>query len=319
LITTIEIAQPTTGIESTKKEHLKVKGTETRRLNTTMRSLFPIFLTLQAINVTFSFGFSGTPMLKSTSSCRSTFLHAKKKESDTSNRPQNEFSRPINVDAVLMPRRRRNYVTSIEAKSTELSDLSERFHLPSIAKLEAELTLLIDSPGRRRTGTSGSSDDTLYVEGTIESSLTQTCVRTNEDFEVDLQLNFFAAVRAISWSDREVLDNLFDDRGGMEDSKSSNYQSRGVNKSKKKKRERGNANKQQGRNLDDLGMMELQNLMTDLDYFERDEENDLIEDDAVYKDGILDGGELVAQIFRSKLDPYPKKPGSEPVKMSIQG
>jgi len=65
--------------------------------------------------------------------------------------------------------------------------------------------------------------------------------------------------------------------------------------------------------------MELQNLMTDLDYFERDEENDLIEDDAVYKDGILDGGELVAQIFRSKLDPYPKKPGSEPVKMSIQG
>merc|ERR1712224_473677 len=106
---------------------------------------------------------------------------------------------------------------------------------------------------------------------------------------------------------------------GMEDSKSSNYQSRKTsNKNNKKSSKKRNSKNQQGKNLDEMGMLELQNLMTDLDFIE-DEDNNLIEDDAIYMDGILDAGELVAQIFRSKLDPYPKKPGSSPIRISISG
>ena len=49
-------------------------------------------------------------------------------------------------------------------------------------------------------------------------------------------------------------------------------------------------------------------------------EDDVVEDESVFaSDGILDIGELVAQMFRLKLDPYPKKPGSEPVRYSITG
>jgi len=39
--------------------------------------------------------------------------------------------------------------------------------------------------------------------------------------------------------------------------------------------------------------------------------DEIIEDESCFcTDGIVDCGEIVAQMFRSKLDPYPKKPGS---------
>ena len=51
-----------------------------------------------------------------------------------------------------------------------------------------------------------------------------------------------------------------------------------------------------------------------------DDDEEVIEDLAIFgNDGILDSGELVAQSFRLKLDPYPKKPGTEAVTYSITG
>ena len=61
----------------------------------------------------------------------------------------------------------------------------------------------------------------------------------------------------------------------------------------------------------------LQDMLTD---FEVSEEDDLVEDEAVMgRDGVLDAGELVAQLFRLKLDPYPKKPGTKPIRLSFSG
>ena len=65
-------------------------------------------------------------------------------------------------------------------------------------------------------------------------------------------------------------------------------------------------------NMDEMGLKELQNMMNEFDI-----EDDIIEDEAVYKDGMLDLGELVAQIFRVKLDPFPKKPGTKPIDMEF--
>jgi hypothetical protein len=47
---------------------------------------------------------------------------------------------------------------------------------------------------------------------------------------------------------------------------------------------------------------------------------DIMEDEGILgEDGIFDVGELVAQMFRVKLDPYPKKPGTTPVSYTITG
>ena len=46
----------------------------------------------------------------------------------------------------------------------------------------------------------------------------------------------------------------------------------------------------------------------------------LMEDQAIYPvGGQMDLGELVAQLFWLQLDPYPKKPGTQPVRRSISG
>lgn len=64
--------------------------------------------------------------------------------------------------------------------------------------------------------------------------------------------------------------------------------------------------------MDEMGMKELQNMMKDFDI-----EDEVIEDAAVYDNGMLDLGELVAQIFRVKLDPFPKMPDSKPIDMEF--
>jgi len=48
---------------------------------------------------------------------------------------------------------------------------------------------------------------------------------------------------------------------------------------------------------------------------------DLVEDEAVYSlsSEQLDVGELIAQTFWLQLDPYPKKPGTDPVVWEISG
>ena len=225
-------------------------------------------------------------------------------------RPDNEFSRSINVQAVLGAVRRnsRDYLFDIEATTEELDALSKRFKLSKISKLKADLTLKRSSSQTN----SNQQDDTVHVEGHIMSTLTQTCVRTNEDFEVDLNFDLFAVVKSLSEDGRRAEDDLLS-LGGMEISKSNNYKSKN---SKNKKKNKSLSPK--SRNMDDLGMLELQNLMNDFDY-EDGYDSDVVEDYAVYQNGVLDAGELVSQMFRLKLDPYPKKPGSEPVSFSITG
>jgi len=67
-----------------------------------------------------------------------------------------------------------------------------------------------------------------------------------------------------------------------------------------------------GKQLDGLGMKELQDMLENFDL-----EDDVIEDDAIYSDGIVDVGELVSQLFSLKLDPYPKIPGSKVVDITF--
>jgi hypothetical protein len=86
-------------------------------------------------------------------------------------------------------------------------------------------------------------------------------------------------------------------------------------KKQKKRGRKNDVNMRDGGNLDDMRMKEIEDLLQEFDL-----EEDIIEDENIFGlDGVLDIGELVAQTFRLKLDPYPKKPGSEPVSYSITG
>merc|ERR1712150_388265 len=89
----------------------------------------------------------------------------------------------------------------------------------------------------------------------------------------------------------------------------------GKKKKGKKKRRGGRGGIDTSGSLNDLKMKEIESLLQEFDT-----EDDVFEDENVLgSDGILDVGELVSQLFRLKLDPYPKKPGSEPVSYSISG
>jgi hypothetical protein len=50
----------------------------------------------------------------------------------------------------------------------------------------------------------------VEVEGTIVAGVTQTCVRTNADFDVDLEFSLFALVRPVAplFDDLQEDDNL---------------------------------------------------------------------------------------------------------------
>jgi len=141
-------------------------------------------------------------------------------------------------------------------------------------------------------------------------------VRTNEDFNVELELEFdiVATVRP-PCSDAIGRSAYVDAPGGtcLQDGE-------GIDSNHKRKRRR---NRKEGVNhidgelqgLNEMNIEHVQDLRPDYDL-----EDDLIEDEAVYtKDGILDIGELVTQLFRLKLDPFPKKPGTNPVWYSISG
>lgn len=219
--------------------------------------------------------------------------------------PQNEFSRPIKVDNVL-GQRKRDHNIEISAKEEELEGLAKRFSLSKIQKLSAELSLCRDNIDR--------GADSVQVKGEIFATVIQTCVRTNEDFEVDLEFEMFSVVKAFG-----VRSDYDEDLGGLTqaDLEGALNAGGGSNRRKKhKKRGRKNdVNMRDGGNLDDMRMKEIEDLLQEFDL-----EEDIVEDENIFGlDGVLDIGELVAQTFRLKLDPYPKKPGSEPVSYSITG
>ena len=135
----------------------------------------------------------------------------------------------------------------------------------------------------------------VQVEGTVIAEVTQTCVRTNEDFDVDLEFPLFAIVRPIASLFDPNGDDLSELEGFFEETRS-----RG-----KKGKKKDNAVSTPERNVNEMDMAELQRILQDFDV-----EDDVVEDEAIYSmDGTIDLGELVSQLFWLKLDPYPKRPG----------
>jgi len=145
--------------------------------------------------------------------------------------------------------------------------------------------------------------DFVQVRGDVIASVTQTCVRTNEDFDIEFEFNLSVMVRACVVQGMEV--DLMEEVDGV--------RSAGTKARKKKKKAKNLG--VNGQRLDQMKIREIEDLIQGVD-----EDMEIVEDLAIMgSDGILDVGELVAQTFRLKLDPYPKKPGTEPVRYSITG
>jgi hypothetical protein len=201
--------------------------------------------------------------------------------------PPCEFSRTIQPDRIL--KIKRDYVADIQANEAERSALAGRFGLKSMDRLEASLKLR--SCGNYRTTTTNS----VEVEGTVLATVTQTCVRSNEDFIVDVEFPLYCIVHpAVPW----------------------NFMQQEEDEPDKKSKKKQNGYRPQGK-VNEMDIMELQRLLQeDVDT----DEDVLMEDEAIYAvTGLLDMGELVSQLFFLQLDPYPKKPGSGPVQTSITG
>ena len=224
-------------------------------------------------------------------------------------RPENEFSRRYRTDTVLPGgRTARDYKVSIEANEEERAALAARFRLSEIARLEANVVLRRDKSG------SAYDTDDIHMDGTVLATVTQKCVRTNEDFDVNLEFDVNAAVRPVLSTEtnddaemEEIVRALASDGGGGS----------GGGKRRNKRGGGGKRDKtiRTDRSLDDVGMKALQDMLQEFDL-----EEDVVEDEAVLgSDGYIDIGELVAQLFRLKLDPYPKKPGSKPINLSFSG
>lgn len=219
---------------------------------------------------------------------------------------QNEFSRqipPERIRARSGNRGVRDYQTTITASPEECQALAKRFDLKNIESLSANVSIRAE-PG-------GSSGSGVHVEGQIMAAVTQTCVRTSEDFPVQLEFPLYAIVRPVI--PLLMAGSFQSEEGdfGFEEESSS-----------KKRRTKNNASYRTGSSLDDLDAFELQQMLQDEISFNDDDGDDsaLMEDEAIYpKGGNIDVGELVAQIFWLSLDPYPKKPGTNPIQTSISG
>jgi hypothetical protein len=197
---------------------------------------------------------------------------------------------------------------SISATESERYALATRFRLSNITALSAELVVqpALGMEGRR------SEDNCIEARGTVSAQVKQTCVRTNEDFDVDLEFTFDTTLKAMAATSASGAMSA----GEMEALNAAAQLDSGTSRKKK-----GNNKKHsvktfkggQSTDLDTTGLESLQNIL-----MEYEVTNDIIEDESCFcTDGIVDVGEIVSQMFRSKLDPYPKKPGSVPVKYTF--
>ena len=98
----------------------------------------------------------------------------------------NEFSRIIQPARVLRRRTNGSYQISIAAKPEECQALAQRFQLSDIAALTADVTLQSEWV----TGGSG-----VEVQGTCGATVTQRCVRTNEEFSATMEFPLYCIVR----------------------------------------------------------------------------------------------------------------------------
>jgi hypothetical protein len=270
-------------------------------------------------------------------SSRTVSLHAaakKKSNSPMSILPlRNEFSRTIQPDRLLRHSSSSSatargggggFRMTLQANETECLDLARRFDggsgsvgLTSIAKLEASLTLRPESLGGNSVGLFGG----VEAQGTVTATITQTCVRTNEKFNVNLEFPLYAIVRPAvaashvvsnSYAAQEYGDDNANDAAAAA-AEPVDYRSKSNSKKKKKKSYRSS-----GGNNEIMGdLLQLQRMMQE-DISAEDDA--LVQDESIYPAGgnsFLDVGELVTQLFFLQIDPYPKKPGTSPVQRSI--
>jgi hypothetical protein len=244
---------------------------------------------------------------------------------------QNEFSRILHVDRIFQHRRRsaqtgtnhqRDHQVSVKADAEECKALAKRFDLKGLTRLEAELSF---RPATEAMATASGAGGKLPVEaeGTIEAHLTQTCVRTNEEFEIDVEFPIYAVVKPVTSNNDEDLRRLFlqeQEEEAAAEASGKKKKKKNINTKKQPKDDVFHENKKV-HNLSDI--FDLQAAIQEADIFGDDEGGaaDLVEDEAIYSlsSEQLDVGELIAQTFWLQLDPYPKKPGSDPVTWEISG
>jgi uncharacterized metal-binding protein YceD (DUF177 family) len=234
--------------------------------------------------------------------------------SPVSNVPANEFSRIFKTDKIASRGRSgssaRDYSLTVRATSEECQALAKRFELKDLTQLDADVAI---RPVKLLSG----NHAVVQVEGTISAHLTQVCVRTNEDFRVVVEFPINAVVRPVK--NTFLIDSSSSFQDDQEDGNNNVAADLPPPKKKKKKQSRRNNNG----SFNDIDMKDLEaqlsfNVLTDDDNSDAD---NMVEDESVYSLGSdnLDVGELVAQTFWLNLDPYPKKPGTGPVEISISG
>jgi hypothetical protein len=259
--------------------------------------------------------------------------NSKKKSNSPSILPRNEFSRTVQPDRLVRSSSsasRGGFRMSLEANATECLDLARRFDgsgspgLTSILKLQAEVTLRQESLGG---GSGGTAVVGLFggieAQGTVTATITQTCVRTNEKFPVDLEFPLYAIVRPSVVTAQQYYNN--DDNGNNVDEvvadETADYSKSSHNNKKRKKSSYRGQNNNNNNNGDNL--LQLQRMMQEDISIEDDA---LVQDESIYCSAggggggggsFLDVGELVTQLFFLQIDPYPKMPGTSPVQRSI--
>lgn len=243
---------------------------------------------------------------------------------------RNEFSRILHVDRIFQHRRRsnshssanqqRDHEVSVTADAEECKALAKRFDLKGLTRLEAALSFRPSSEALMgRSSARGSLP--VEGEGTIEAHLTQTCVRTNEEFEIDVEFPIYVVIKPVTSNNDEDLKRLFLQQQEEEAAAEASGKKKKKKTIKKPKKDVFHENKKV-HSLSDV--FDLQAAIQEADIFGGDDEGgaaDLVEDEAIYSTSTeqLDVGELIAQTFWLELDPYPKKPGSDPVTWEISG
>ena len=258
--------------------------------------------------------------------------------SSSSSTQQNEFSRPLSTDRILKTssgkqrRTYREYETTIAATPDECSALAQRFELRQLSSLQAELSLSLP-PHLNAAGKAATSYLTVQVEGSIVANITQTCVRTNEDFDMTVEFPMAAIVKPVSFNNNNNLAR-----------KDTEEQDSTFSSAKKKKSKNSSSRRNKVVDMLDLQQMieesasnaprpsssikKNRNIRKDYDTTYDDDDlynyfgtEEIVEDESIYSslNGILDVGELVAQTFYLNLDRYPKKPGTGPLEYTISG
>jgi hypothetical protein len=212
----------------------------------------------------------------------------------------------------------------IFATPEERYALANRFRLSKITALSADMVIQPAFGGGNdpsEGGNTGGQVECIEAVGTVCAQVTQKCVRSNEDFDVNLEFSFETVLRAMSSNSGKGNNNnsgvdVHDEPLSVGEVSALDAALKIGNNAKQQRRNKGGdkprggkgitGGRQSSKDLDGAGMKQMKDIL--MEYEISDE---IIEDESCFcTDGIVDCGEIVAQMFRSKLDPYPKKPGS---------